>query len=356
MSPMRDAATRGPALLFQRLLHPEVLDQTVSENGVHLQNIPVGPESRMAQQVSRVLMGEEVLARRQRSVINLGQLRMGRVIEGIERLLIPAEAERRHRLPPGNGGRKIETPVRVHRQPIALADEIQHAFDAAQILRKVGPADLHLHDPVAHVEIPLHLRLQRIEVFPGVIIAARRIDEYPFIRRTAAIPVRKKTVKRFALDLRSCVPDGHVDDPDGHRPFAVPPRLLVRHHDIPDAKGVQVAPFRADQFFGVGRHDPGDEPLAEQRALGITAVRIEAVAHHGLPVPDHVRGQDQHRNGHLAEVDVGVADLRGDGYGFFPDVYDAHGNPPDFGLLKIRGVFIRIPRISVTRSYRRFRT
>src|SRR5665647_424610 len=85
---------------------------------------------------------------------------MGGVVERIDRLLIPAEPEPRHGLPVGDGGRKIETSVRIHRQPLTLANQPKYALDAADILLKLGPADLHLHDPVAHVEIPLHLRLQ----------------------------------------------------------------------------------------------------------------------------------------------------------------------------------------------------
>src|SRR5690606_41669264 len=48
------------------------LGEPVRERGVHLEYIPVGPQSAVPQQVAGVLIGEQVLAGRQRARVDLG--------------------------------------------------------------------------------------------------------------------------------------------------------------------------------------------------------------------------------------------------------------------------------------------
>ena len=85
-------------------------------------------------------------------------------------------------------------------------------------------------------------------------------------------------------------------------------RLLVHHHRGPDAEGIEVIVRRVDQRIGRGRQEARDEALAQECALAITAIGIEAVADDALAVADDVGDDGHDRRGHLREVDIGVGD------------------------------------------------
>src|SRR3546814_16399240 len=80
-------------------------------------------------------------------------------------------------------------------------------------------------------------------------------------------------------------------------------------------------------------HDPGYETLAHQASLAVAAVGVEAEADHGPAVAHDVRDHRDDRTGHLAEIDIGVGDVRRDRDGLLAYVDDAHAPTPDVGEL-----------------------
>jgi hypothetical protein len=74
-----------------------------------------------------------------------------------------------------------------------------------------------------------------------------------------------------------------------------------------------------------GLQQAGGEAFADQAALAVASVAVEAVADHLAPVA-HLVGDDGDEAGrHLGKIDVGVADRRGDRLGNLADIKDAHG-------------------------------
>src|SRR3546814_5287135 len=67
----------------------------------------------------------------------------------------------------------------------------------------------------------------------------------------------------------------------------MPARLLVRHQDGPDLLRVEIVAGLVHQRLRLRRLQTWQEPLAQQPALGIAAVRIEAVADHGPRSEEH---------------------------------------------------------------------
>ena len=134
-------------------------------------------------------------------------------------------------------------------------------------------------------------------------------------------------MQRPAGDLGDGIPHRHVERADGDRALAMAARLLVAHHRVPDGSGIEIVVRAVDQAGRVGGAQPRQEALAQQRALRIAAVRVEAESHHRAPVAHHVGDQRHHRAGHLREIDDGVGDRRRDGDGLLADVDDAHANP-----------------------------
>src|SRR5262249_61454181 len=70
------------------------------------------------------------------------------------------------------------------------------------------------------------------------------------------------------------------------------------------------------------------EALADEPALAVAAVRVEAVADHGLAVALDVGDQRDVRQRHLGEVDVRIGDRRGDRHRLLADVDDAQRTSP----------------------------
>jgi hypothetical protein len=63
----------------------------------------------------------------------------------------------------------------------------------------------------------------------------------------------------------------------------VPARLLVAHHAVPDPVRVEVVAALVEQARGLGLQDPPGEALADEPALAVAAVRVEAVADDPAP-------------------------------------------------------------------------
>ena len=277
----------------------------------------------MAQQVAGVLHREQVLPGRERALVGLRELGVQRVVERLDRLLVPEQVVRRQRLGVGQRGVAVEAPVGVDGQPLPGLEHLQHGVDPAQVVVERRTADLHLDDGVAAVGVAAHLVLQGGQPLLRVVVAPGGVDEDPALRAAVAVPVREQDVQRLLLELRDGVPHRHVERPDGDRPLAVATGLLVGHDGGPHAVGVEHAPL-VEQRLGRGTEQPGDEALAQQRALAVPPVGVEAVADHGAPVALLVGDDRDEAERHPAEVDVGVADRRADREGLLADVDDPH--------------------------------
>jgi hypothetical protein len=88
-----------------------------------------------------------------------GQRGVRQVVERVERLLVPAQAESLDGASERDRGGEVELAVDVDRQPLAGADDLQHRLDTLQILGQRHAAHLHLHAGIAEAEIVLHLVL-----------------------------------------------------------------------------------------------------------------------------------------------------------------------------------------------------
>ena len=100
--------------------------------------------------------------------------------------------------------------------------------------------------------------------------------------------------------------------------------LFVLQHGGAEAGGVEIVARRRLLLLGVEREDAGRETGADDLALGIAPVGIEAIADHRLAVAHHV-GDDCHRaHGHLAEIDHRVAHGRAHGDARLANFGDAH--------------------------------
>jgi len=104
-------------------------------------------------------------------------------------------------------------------------------------------------------------------------------------------------------------------------------RLFVRHHCRPHLIGVEIIAVLVEQRFRIGFLDAGRKPFADQAALPVAAVRIEAVADHPPAIAHRVGDHRDQACRHLAEIDIGIADGRGDRLCDFADVDDTdrHG-------------------------------
>src|SRR5258708_6676024 len=64
---MRDTARGRPAVLFQHFENAEKFDQAITERAIELQNIPVGAETGVADQIAGILERKKIFAGSQRA-------------------------------------------------------------------------------------------------------------------------------------------------------------------------------------------------------------------------------------------------------------------------------------------------
>ena len=204
------------------------------------------------------------------------------------------------------------------------SSSFEHALDARTVLGD-RIADLHLHDRVAAVEIAAHLGTQLLDALAGIVVATRRIDEDARVG-LALVALGEQAEQRLAGDLCHGVPDRHVDRADRDRALAVSAGLLVLHHAQPRCdRGSRLSPASFVSVFG-SASEPRREALADQAALTVAAVRVEAVADDRAAVAPHVGHDRDQRERHFGEIDIGVGDRRGDRRGHFADIDDAHAS------------------------------
>jgi hypothetical protein len=60
-------------------------------------------------------------------------------------------------------------------------------------------------------------------------------------------------------------------------------RLLIAHHRLPDAIGVEVVAGIVQQGSGLSVQQTRREALANETALPVAAVGVESIANYGLP-------------------------------------------------------------------------
>ncbi|MCD6059206.1 MAG: hypothetical protein K0Q89_2736 [Thermomicrobiales bacterium] len=103
-------------MLGEHVEGAQILDESVREGAVELEDIAVRSHPAVADQIARVVDRKEVLARCQGIGIDLAQPGLQLVVEWVSRLLVPAQAVRRQRVGVGNGGLQIEAAVGVNCQ------------------------------------------------------------------------------------------------------------------------------------------------------------------------------------------------------------------------------------------------
>src|SRR5690554_6906447 len=94
--------------------------------------------------------------------------------------------------------------------------------------------------------------------------------------------------------------------------IAMPAGLLVRHERTPNGERVEIIPLAVDERLWVGLHQPRDEPLTQDAALGIAPIRHEPVADDRLAITDHIRLDGHYADDHGRKRDVRVTDVRCD--------------------------------------------
>ena len=140
--------------------------------------------------------------------------------------------------------------------------------------------------------------------------------------------------QRLAGDLRHRVPHRHVDGADRDRALAMAARLFVRHQRRPDLVRIEIVAGLIEQGLRIGLGQPRRKALADQPALPVAAVGIEAVADHRPAVAHRVGDDGDQARRHLGEIDIGVADRRGDRLCDFADVDDADGHGGGFLIVR----------------------
>ena len=314
---------------LQHLLHAQVFGEAVAQRGVDLDVVAVGAHAAVADQITGVLDGEQVLAGGDRAAVVLGEDRVEAVVERVADLLVPEQSVGLDGPPVVQGGLQIEAAVDVDRQtgPVTVED-LQDRLDALEVIGEVGAADLHLHHRVTHVEEAAHLVLQIRQRLAGCVVAAGGVHEHRVIGLAVAVAVGQVAVERLAGDLGRQVEQRHVEHTDRDGALPVATGLLVVHHDRPRQRRVQVAGL-VEQALRGGVEQARNRAAAQDLPGAVAAVGVEAVPDHRFAVDDHIADDRHDRAVHRTEVDPGIADRRTDRDDALVDGQDLH----DFRLL-----------------------
>jgi len=205
------------------------------------------------------------------------------------------------------------------------ADLFENGLDPHAVFRDRRAADLHLDDVVAAIEIAAHLAAQHREALAGIIVAAGSVNEHAGIW-LKSVTLSEQSKQRFSGDLGHRIPHRHVDGTDRHRALAVTAGLFVRHQRRPDLVRIEIVASFIEQGLRIGLDQPRRETLADQPALPVTAVGVEAVADHRLAVAHDIGDDGEEAGRHLRKIDIGVADRRRDRLCDFADVDNADGH------------------------------
>ena len=113
-------------------------------------------------------------------------------------------------------------------------------------------------------------------------------------------------------------------------------RFLVRHQRRPDLVRIEIVAVLVKQRLRIGFHQPRRETLADQSALPVAAIGIEAVSDHALAVAHDIGDDGNEARRHLREIDIGVANGRGDRLCNLSDIDNADGHG-GFGFRRMAG-------------------
>jgi hypothetical protein len=80
------------------------------------------------------------------------------------------------------------------------------------------------------------------------------------------------------------------------------------------------------QRIRIGFHQPRRETLADQSALPVAAIGIEAISDHALAVAHDIGDDGNQARRHFSEIDIGIADGRRDRFCDLADVDDTDGH------------------------------
>ena len=130
---MRRAPLAAPAVLGEASRMRRYSTMPVAQRDVELQNVAIAAQAAVAQEIARIVGGEEILAGRERQGGSLGDLAMQLEIERRDRLLQPRQRIGRERLDISQRGRAIERAVAVDREAHAGLEHRQHRLDPPQI-------------------------------------------------------------------------------------------------------------------------------------------------------------------------------------------------------------------------------
>ena len=100
--------------------------------------------------------------------------------------------------------------------------------------------------------------------------------------------------------------------------------FLIAHENVPNASRIEIVASIVEQRSGVRGLQTRDKAIAQESAWRIAAVRIKTETDDRLAVANHIGDQREDTDGHLAEIDEGVANLRFDRYDGLADVDDPH--------------------------------
>jgi len=158
-----------------------------------------------------------------------------------------------------------------------------------------------------------------------VVITAGGINKHLGVGLAAAVTLRQHLMQWLPGDLGHGVPDRHVDGAHRHGPFPMTARLFIAHHAVPDLERIQVVAARVAQTGRVSLQHTRPKALADQAALSIAAIRVEAITDHRPAIAHNVGDHRHQAERHLREIDEGVTDVRADGSCGLDDVDDSHG-------------------------------
>src|SRR6202035_2495405 len=136
MPAMRNTAARGPSVLLQHIQNPQVLDQTVAEGAIELQDVAIRAHTCVAKQSARILNRKKIFSRSNRILIVIGQPRLQFIIERIAGFFVPSQMVGFQGMRVSNRCLEIKTSIRVHRELVAALQYFQDGLDAAYIFGK----------------------------------------------------------------------------------------------------------------------------------------------------------------------------------------------------------------------------
>ena len=277
---MRNAAPPGPAGVLQHRQRPLVLAQPVGQRAVELQPVAVRPHAAIADQIARILVAEQVLAGRHRrrdrtrpappAADSPADRRLPRTRTADSRA-----ASWRRRSPSSRSKRPLAStasalrcrsppapprcggdPRRAFRRRSSSSPRCSRDRDSCAS-RRTAP-----HRPCRDSSSRRRHRRRRAD---RPAMPCRSAS-----RRNSGLPAIFATASHTAMSI---VPTATERSP-------WPPGFSLRHQAGPDAVRIEIFAAVVEQRARVRLQQARREALADQAALAVAAIRVEAVADH----------------------------------------------------------------------------